>query len=104
MAFNEIKDWISSLFEKLSKPELLEVVAVFKNKIEDQEQEIKKSKDEINKLKGEKGVPDIKPNKPKDDQLNAGTDPTSPPKKKGKKNRKKKDFLTVQRKLKLSKE
>ena len=53
MSFYDIKDWVFSLFEKLSKKELLEVVVVFKNKIEDQEQEIKKNKEEVQKLKDE---------------------------------------------------
>ena len=110
MSFYDIKDWVFSLFEKLSKKELLEVVVVFKNKIEDQEQEIKKNKeevqklkDEINKLKGENGKPNIKPNKPGDDQGNNDR-PKPPPKpksKRGKKARNKKEFLKTQNEIQL---
>jgi len=92
---------------------LLEVVIAFRNKIEDQEQEIKKSKeenqklkDEVNRLKGEQGRPEIKANKNDDSHDdnsdgNPGAPPGKPPRKRGKKLRKKKEFLKVHQKLEL---
>ena len=110
MTFLDIKDWIFALFGKLSKKELLEVVLAFRNKIEDQEQELKKNKeevqklkDEINKLKGEKGRPDIKPNKGvnnDEDNKPSGSSPKDPPKR-GKKQRRKKGTLKVHQKIEL---
>lgn len=94
MAFDDIKDWVFTLFKKLSKKDLLRVVKAMRNHIEEQEQEIKefkkenqKLKDQINQLKGAKGKPDVKPPK-KDDKDDASGGGNGGGKGKNKNNRK----------------
>ncbi|OFZ26730.1 MAG: hypothetical protein A2381_17220 [Bdellovibrionales bacterium RIFOXYB1_FULL_37_110] len=74
MGFEEVKEWSFKLFKKLGRRELFQAFVVLKNIIEDLTQENKKYKEEtqqlrdlVNKLKGEKGKPDIRPPKKKGD-------------------------------------
>jgi hypothetical protein len=111
MAFDDIKDWTFKLFQKLSKFEMAKAIMIMRNKVEEQEQELKKYKediqklkDQVNKLKGEKGKPDIKP--PKNDDKNDSTKSGGSGGKKGKKNKNnkrgsKKDKIKVSRTVKV---
>ena len=74
MAFDDIKNFTFKLFKTLSKNDLVRAVMAMRNKVEEQEQEnkllkkeVQKLKDQVNNLKGEQGKPDIKPPKNDDD-------------------------------------
>jgi hypothetical protein len=108
MAFDDIKEWTFKLFEKLSKHDMVRAIMAMRNKVEEQEQEIKKYKtevqqlkDTINRLKGEKGKPDIKPPKDKkddnDDQSNTGSKNNSGKNNKNNRSGSKKDKIKITR-------
>jgi Transposase IS66 family len=112
MSFEEIKDKSLELLAKLPFSKLREVLKSLLNYIEDLRVENEKSKalvqrlkDEINRLKGEKGKPDIKPSvKPEEsDKEKKKNDSGSSEKKNGKSSKKDKIKITRKRHLSINK-
>ena len=109
MGFGDIRNWSFKIFKRLTRQEQFGAIVILRNAIETQDQELKKYKEEIqalrdtvNRLKGEKGKPDIKPavDSDKDSDDDKDDDDEGGPKNKNHKKRNKKDTIKVDREVK----
>ncbi len=110
MGFDDIKNWSFKFFKKLGRRDIFKTVVVLVNTVEDLSQEIKKYKEEsqrlkdlVNELRGEKGKPDIKP--PADSEGEDDDDDDTggeAPKNKNHQKRSKNKTIKIDREIKLS--